>query len=115
MRLINGKIEVFDPNDGDTVSFEYHSDYPVLSSASVAKARFTADDDTFVLDDDLLTMDIMWRYKKLLGLPDWQIDLAETTAYAKTLKGQEAGAKTIYCGETDVLGIPYTPLWINSE
>lgn len=115
MRFIGGRIEVFDPQDGETVSFEYHSDHPVLATdGTTTKARFTLDSDTFRLDDDLLTMDIIWRYKKLLGLPDWQIDLAETTAYANTVKGQDAGAKTFYPGEIETTGEPYTPLWVNN-
>ena len=113
MRIIGGRIEVFDPQDGETVSFEYHSDHPVLATdGTTTKARFTLDSDTFRLDDDLLMMSIIWRFKKLLGLPDWQIDLAEATAYAKTVMGQDAGAKTIYPGQMEASGEPYTPTWI---
>jgi hypothetical protein len=114
MRIIGGSIHVYAPVSGDTVSFEYHSDYPILSATGTSKERFTADTDTFVLDDDLLMMDLIWRYKKLLGLQDWQIDLAEATSYANTVKGQEAGAKTILAGTTDTIGEPYTPLWVNN-
>lgn len=115
MRIIGGSIEVFEPQSGETVSFEYHSDHPVMATdGTTTKARFTADTDTFRLDDDMLIMEVIWRYKKLLGLQDWQVDYQEAQKYANLTRGQDAGAKTIYPGRETPQGVPYTQTWVNN-
>lgn len=50
---------------GDTAQFYYISDYPVESSAGVTKSAFTADEDVFRLDDRLLKLAIIYRWKQL--------------------------------------------------
>ena len=114
MRVINDKLHVFEPVLNDTVSFEYISEYPVTNTAGTAKKKFTADTDSWLLDVDLLEMAIIWRYKKLLGLADWQIDLQEFTNYARTVKGNDTPAKTIGVEDNGNYGEPYTSLWVNS-
>jgi hypothetical protein len=44
-------------------SFEFRSQYAVLSSLGVPKQYFTADDDTPILPDYLHTLDLRWRWK----------------------------------------------------
>lgn len=113
MRLLGNVIHVHNPVSGTEVSFEYQSKYPVLDANDTPKARFTADTDTFRLDDELLIKETIWRYKKLLGLADWQIDMADAKAYERYAKGNDKGAKTLIPGGScSPLGEPYTPLWI---
>jgi len=111
VRLIAGKLNVHEPDSGSVVRFEYNSKYPVVASdGSTFKALFTADTDTTLLDDELLISDLLWRYKKLMGLQDWQVDFAESQRLYQTLKGQDGSAKTI--GPRDgVSGTPYYDLW----
>ena len=117
MRVLGDKIHVYQPQAGDNISFEYLTDHPVMATdGTTSKKSFTTDTDTFRLDDDLITMDILWRYKKLLGLPDWQIDRADWNDYKKTVQGQESAAKTIIGsdGSEYPVGEPHTQLWINT-
>lgn len=112
-RILGDKIQVHEPQDGATIRFEYLTDRPVLSvDGEAKKSRFTADTDTWLLDDDLLTMDIIWRYKKLLGLPDWGVDRDDYLNYSRTIKGQQAGAKAI-SPDDGMFGFsePYYDLW----
>ncbi len=112
-RILGGKIHVFEPNSGDQVTFEYLTDGPVVDKDDGSwKARFENDDDTWLLDDDLLIMETLWRNKKLLGLPDWQVDAADARAYLKTTLGQEAAAKTIVGMRDGRVDEPYTDLWV---
>jgi len=112
MRLLDGEIHIYQPTSGDTVSFEYLSIYPVLNSVGTAKQRFTADTDTWRLDDDLIIKDVLWRYKKLIGHTDWQIDLAGYKAYELAAKGHDKGAQTIVPGDAyGFTGEPYYELW----
>ena len=112
LRLLGNQIQIYQPNSGETIRVEYVSKYPVQAADESYKQRFTADDDTSILDDDLVTRDIIWRYKKLMAVPDWQADLMEFRAYERVLKGQEAGAQTIR-PEHDGggYGSPYYDLW----
>lgn len=112
-RLLGDVISVHNPQAGETVRFEYLSNAPIDPGP---KQRFTADTDTWLLDDDMLTMDLIWRYKRLIGLPDWQDDRAEFRNYYRTIKGQQAGAKTISANDQGfVFSEPYTDLWpVNS-
>ena len=111
MRLLADQIEIYEPSVGEEIAFEYISSKPVLDTDGVTyKQRFAADTDTCVLDDELLTLAIIWRYKKLVGLTDWQVDLAEYKTRERVLKGQEAGAQTIVPGRETLTG-PYYDLW----
>jgi hypothetical protein len=114
-RILGDKINVYGPTSGDQVRIEYLTDYPVLSATGTAKKLFTVDTDTWILDDDLLIMNIIFRYKKLLGLQDWQIDAAEYADYERVMRGQEAASKTIEPGgSVSAFSEPYTNLWVNN-
>ncbi len=63
------------PTSGETVAFEYVTNYLVLSVSSAKKATFTADDDTTYLDEKLVTRGVIWRWKKVKGL-DYAEDFA---------------------------------------
>jgi len=114
-RLLGGEIKVHSPSVGDTVSFEYVSDLPVRGDDGSEKRRFTADLDTWVLDDELLITDILWRHMRLLGMPDWQDHRAESNRRKTLLQGVEAGSKTIVGGDyAEPTGEPYTDLWVDN-
>lgn len=57
------------PTAGQTIAYEYISKNWALSATSVAKAAFTADDDTTYLDEDQITLGIIWRFLAAKGLP----------------------------------------------
>jgi hypothetical protein len=63
-----------DPPAGQTVAYEYISSYWAKSSAGQPKARFTSDDDTTFLDEELLKLGTIWRVKQAKGL-DYGEDL----------------------------------------
>lgn len=114
-RFQNGELHVHNPQVGEIIEFEYISDNVVLStgSASADKARFTADSDTWLLDDDLLILDVKWRLKLEMGIEGWQNDKQLYENYRKIHKGKEAGAGTINMGgQTQHIDIPYTDLYI---
>lgn len=115
VRILGGLIQIENPEADTQLKFEYLKNTPVLASDGTSKQRFTADTDTFALDDDLLMMDLIWRHKKLLGL-DWQEDFGDFKDYFRTTKGQDAGAKTIIGHDEDFIpGIPWTDLYVNNE
>lgn len=56
------------PTVADTIAYEYIINTPVLASdGTTYKTTFTADNDTYLLGDRLLTLGMVWRYKAAKG------------------------------------------------
>lgn len=56
------------PSAGDTIAYEYISNEFCQSSLGTAQSVWTADTDTGVLDEYLLQLDLIWRFKQSKGL-----------------------------------------------
>lgn len=57
-----------DPVAGNTWAFEYVTQNAILdTNGSTRKQYFTADTDTFLLDEAIITMGLRWRWKKEKG------------------------------------------------
>ena len=112
IRLIGNQIEIYNPQDGASLYAEYISKNAVLSAASVPKERFTADDDTFRLNDDLLIMGVKWRFNKVKGL-DWQADAAEYANMYKRERATNINAQTLNFTSSGMAPInePYADLF----
>ena len=69
-RLQNNQIHLFPvPPAGETYAFEYLSTYAVVAvDGTTFKAYFSADTDTFRLDERLLLRGLRWKWKKEKGL-----------------------------------------------
>lgn len=59
------------PPAGDTVAYEYISNLAVYSSGATTpdKIRFTADTDTSIFDETLMSRGLRWRFLAAKGLP----------------------------------------------
>lgn len=85
------------PTAGETIAYEYVSSYWAKGSAEVAKAAFTSDDDTSYLDEELLTLDLKWRYKHAKGL-DYAEDMATFERAKAALFGSDGGSTALNIG-----------------
>lgn len=56
------------PSAGHTAAFEYLSSYWCADASGTAKATYTADDDVARLDENLITLGLIWRFKHAKGL-----------------------------------------------
>jgi hypothetical protein len=63
------------PSAGDTLAFFYVSKNWVQSEALTAKDHFTVDTDTALIPERLISLGIVWRYKKSKGF-DYAEDLS---------------------------------------
>ncbi len=73
------------PPVGHTVAFEYASDYSILAADGTTwKKRFTADDDSFALNEDLLLLGLRWKWKaeKRLAFATEKLDYESFLAQA---------------------------------
>lgn len=105
MRLMADKLQVYQPDVGQTVSFEYMTKYPVQATgAGELKETFTADTDTFRLDDYLLIHELQWRFEKATGNGDWLATKAESDEYRWLKFGDDEGSQSFYPTEGDQVG-----------
>ena len=86
--ILGGSIQFYPaPPAGQEARFPYISKNYATDSEDNEKAAFTADSDTFKLDERLLTLALVWRYRELKGMPD----LGSQETYFKALS--EAAAR----------------------
>jgi hypothetical protein len=84
-------------DNGKTIAFEYVSKYPVETSGGTAKQKFTLDDDVSLIDEELVTLGLIWRIKKAKGL-DWQPDMMEYSHQVKLAKARSGGSRNVRFG-----------------
>lgn len=82
---------------GATAKFYYQTKNRVQDSGGTNKALFTADTDTFRLDERLLTLCMIWRYREDNGLPYVEDMRSYGKAVAHALTRDE-GAKKVVIG-----------------
>lgn len=56
------------PSSVETIAYEYMSKNWCQSNASVGQAAWAADTDTGILDEELMTLGIIWRFRAKKGL-----------------------------------------------
>lgn len=91
---LNNSLQIFPPMPtDDTARFYYVSNLYALSNAGVGQAAFKADTDTFALNETLLRLGIVWRWrsnKRLEYAEDLKnYEIAKGAAMAKD-KGSQA-------------------------
>jgi hypothetical protein len=75
-RLIGNGLEITPaPTAGQTLAIPYISTNWCQSSALVAQSAWTSDTDTALIPERLITLGIVWRYRKSKGL-DYAEDMA---------------------------------------
>lgn len=89
-RLSDGLHMLPVPAAGLTYAFDYIANTPVRASGGAAKTEFTVDTDTFALDEELLKLGLIWRFRQRKGL-----------SYAEEMKSYELRVET---GITSDLG-----------
>lgn len=82
---------------GKTVAFEYVSKNWAQSVGSVAQQKFALDDDSALLDEELMTVGLIWRFKKAKGL-EYMADLAEYNLLVKQHKARDGGSPYVRLG-----------------
>lgn len=85
------------PTAGQTIAFEYMSRYWCQSSGGTLQDAWADDTDTGVLEEDLMTMGIKWRYLRSVGLDysqefaDYESELADNLTRGQALRDIRAG------------------------
>ena len=101
-RIRNNQLEfeqeVLAGDAGKIIAYEYVSKFWSQTSGSVAQQKFTMDTDTGLLDEELLTLGLIWRIKKAKGL-DWQPDFQEYQLQVDLAKARDGGMRNMRMNE----------------
>lgn len=113
LRRYGDEIEIQDPQAGEVLSLEYVSGALVRAEDGVPKDDFTADTDTWVLDDQLLIDGIRAYWAETKLLPQSQAWMAEFMRRMNTEIAKDAGGRVIGSGRFlgPSRGSPYYQLW----
>lgn len=89
------------PTVAETVAYEYRSSKPVLAvDGTTYKESFSVDTDSYVLGDELLTLDVVWRYKRDKGR-DYAESLKDFEMALLTVSSATSGARRAYIAQPD--------------
>jgi len=73
-RIRNGTLYMYPvPTAGHSMAFEYQTSYWCTDSGGTAKATWTADTDVGRIDEELMKLGLIWRWRKAKGL-DYEED-----------------------------------------
>ena len=81
----------------ETVKYWYISTNIVTSSGGSGKTEFTADDDSFVLDEKLLELGMIWQWRANKGLP-YAEDMKNYEMQFNQLAKHDAGSGSVVSG-----------------
>ncbi len=79
---------------GDSADWYYISKNIVRDSGGTAKAAFTSDSDTMVLDEDLLKLGLIWKWRAQKKL-DYGEEMAEYEKVLAEISGRDKGARVL--------------------
>jgi hypothetical protein len=111
-RIIGGELNILPaPTAGKIIAFEYISKRWARSSGASAQAKFMADTDTTVLDEDLITLEMVWRFRQSRGFAQYAEDLATCEREKEKAASRDRGTGRIRPEETRNTGFPPYPAW----
>ncbi len=100
-RIRNKELEfdqtITSADNGKTIAYEYVSSYWTEDSGGTAQGKFAADNDTGILDEELLTLGLIWRFKKAKGL-DWEPDFIDYKNEVSQAKARDGGSRSLNLG-----------------
>lgn len=100
--ILNGSVQVFPPMPvDDTARFFYISNYYALSAVNARQATFQADTDTFAIDERLLRLGVIWRWRADKRL-EYAEDLKNYEIAKMAIMGKDKGSQAIVVGRQRV-------------
>jgi hypothetical protein len=106
-----GKIHILPkPALGQEIKFFYQSNLFALDENGTPKARFEKDSDSFLLDEEMLTLALVWRYRQQKRI-DYTDDQALFEKTFNELAGADKGARVFVEGRRGIRGGVSLPYW----
>lgn len=86
------------PTAGQTIGLEYVSRYWCESSGGTDQEKWAADSDMGILPEDMLTIDLKWRFLKAKGL-DYSEEMRDAELYINNAIARSGGRRVINLAE----------------
>lgn len=97
------------PAAGQTVAFEYQSkNWCQNAAGSTTYSAWNADDDTGILDEDLMTLGLVWRFKRAKGL-DYAEEFSEYERQVNDSMARDGGKPVLDAGAEGFSRSIYVP------
>lgn len=91
-RILGGAMNIFPaPTAGQILAFEYISKNWARSSGGSGQSSFMADTDTSVLPEDLLVLELVWRFRQSRGFPQYAEDMATCEREKEKMAARDRG------------------------
>ena len=91
-RIVRGEFNVYPaPTAGDILAFEYISKRWAESSGGDAQSEFMADTDTALIPEDLLVLELVWRFRQSRGFAQYAEDLATCEREKEKMASRDRG------------------------
>jgi hypothetical protein len=105
--LIGNKVNILPvPATTDSFVYSYQSkNWVYASDGATSKASFTNDDDTPRLPDELLMLELVWRWKKSIGI-DYGEDMASCNRMKEMMIAADRGPRIITLAQPFRDGVP---------
>lgn len=109
-RIINGALAIYPaPTTGETVAYEYIDKRWAQSATGTNQEKFLADTDVARISEDIITLEIIWRFRKSKGF-QYAEDLATCEREKEKIAARDRGTGKIRPeGDTD--GAPTPPFF----
>lgn len=101
--LLEFEQTITSADNGKTIAFEYLSSYWVdIAAGGTPKAAYTLDTDVALLDENLLTLGLIWRFRRAKGL-DYDTEYQEYMAIRNIAMAGDGGARTLNMGASSLI------------
>lgn len=97
---IRNNLMYLDPTPaatGDLIAYDYYSNAWCQSSVGVAQSRWTADMDTYLLDEDCFVLGLKMRYLRAKGL-DYSQERADYELEVERVMARDGGSRDLPLG-----------------
>lgn len=106
--ILDGTMQFSPPiTSGEQAQFYYISKNVVRSANGALKQEFTLDDDVFRLDERLLTLGVIWKWREQKRL-DYSGDKENFDLALDEATGRERGARILRIGSTGFGPFPFS-------
>lgn len=112
-RFYGNTVEVIEPFNGGSFTYEYVSKFPIRDIEDNPKEFFTADTDTWLLDNQVLILGVQAHWKQAKQMPDYKENMQNYMQKMNEAAGRTNAGQTIGGAPALMRRDPYTKLWVN--
>lgn len=111
-RILGGALNVLPTQtSGNLIGYEYISKNWCSAQDGTGQSSFAADSDTTIFDEELMALEIIWRYRKAKGFAQYAEDMATAEREKEKLAAADRGGGTAVERDPRDDEPPIAPFW----